>query len=499
MTQEKEGRRMRLSDLARTGGRSTVALPILNGFNMGTQTLAMTMPLETFREISVVANEARIRETGGSVSDIAQRPLDKSHAKDLALYILRGLLSSVKSRWILEGRHVPDELNDFLADLGVGTYQALQPFTANMKDCNPDELDVEYVENATVVHIHKSQLLRVVDGQHRRAGYEMLSTWLQRLMSDGSYPGVVRGGGLLAPEREDMRLTKEEAEIWSAVVTEARVHLTVDVTVHLGLDAAQERQLFHDLNNLGKKPPAALSITYDQANPISVFTREVLEDEKRLGGLKVIDSGTKKSGRDREEDSIYRDDLTSICAILFAGATNPAGIMPAVVNKNYDYGRKFFEAITSQPFFAGTGWHTKSLLAQPSMLKGLAQLVYTFHGSREENLVKRDALLDALQNRCIDFSITNQLWHAYFLSPEERESKFPGLEEYITPEGTRKLFATWDEARGLFQFTTNTRDVMRYIGDLIRWDLRDLNLGVRPGLISLKHKLAEAVEAQIAA
>ncbi len=495
---EVEGRRMRLSELARTGGRGTIAVPMINGFNMGNSTLNITMPLETFRQLSVVANEARIREVGGSLSDVAQRPLDKNHAKDLALYILRGLLASVKNRWIAEESHIPDELNDFLADLGVGPYQALQPFTANLKDCSPADLDVEQLQHAIVLHLHQAQRFRVIDGQHRRQASEIVSVWLQRLMTDGSYP-TIRAGGLIVPEREDMHLTREEAEIWSAVATEASVHLTVDVTVHLGLNATQERQLFHDLNNLGKKPPAALSVTFDQANPISVFTREVLEVENRLGGLNVVDSGTKKSGRDREEKSIYRDDLTSICSILFAGATNPAGIMPSEVNKNYDLGRKFFEVITTQPHFVEPGWQAKTLLAQPTMLKGLAQLVYTFHGSREANLSKRDDLLEALQARQVDFSPANKLWHAYSMSSQEREEGFPGLEDYITPDGLRKGFVrSWHEPTSSFQFATNTRDVMRYIGDLVRWQLRDLNLGIRPGLISLKKDRAEKVEVRAA-
>lgn len=488
---------MRLADLARTGGRSTIALPILNGYNMGSQTLNITMTMETFREISVVANEARIRETAGNINDVAQRPLDKAHARDLALYILRGLLASVRNRWQSADQHIPDELTDFLADLGVGPYQALQPFTANMAGCNPEELDVETRDGQTLLHIHQAQLLRIVDGQHRRHAYEMVSTWLQRLMTDGSYPSY-RANGLIVPDREDMRLTSEEAEIWSAVANEARVHFTVDVTVHLNLSPTEERQLFHDLNNLGKKPPAALSIAYDQANPISVFTRDVLEKEHRLGNLRITDSGSKRSGRERDEDAIYRDDLTSVCALLFAGATNAAGIMPAQVNRPeyYDYGRRFFEVLTSQPHFGQSGWHDKTLLSHPTMLKGLAQLVHTFHGSREVDHSKRDALLDALAARRIDFSPSNKLWHAYLMKSEERSSDFPGLEDYITPDSVRKTFV---RSQDPFTFATNTRDVMRYIGDLIRWELRDINLGIRPGLVSLKEKLANSAPAASAA
>jgi hypothetical protein len=50
------------------------------------------------------------------------------------------------------------------------------------------------------------------------------------------------------PDREDL-----ENEIWTLVHQEAVQRCSVDVTVHLGLDIKQERQLFHDLNNFVKK------------------------------------------------------------------------------------------------------------------------------------------------------------------------------------------------------------------------------------------------------
>src|SRR6202035_5224575 len=85
---ETEGGRIKLGDLKRVGGRSGVSALALRGFNLNNSTLSVTMPMETFREISVVANEARIVEAGGDRSLIAQRPLDQKHAKALALYML---------------------------------------------------------------------------------------------------------------------------------------------------------------------------------------------------------------------------------------------------------------------------------------------------------------------------------------------------------------------------------------------------------------------------
>ena len=47
-------------------------------------------------------------------------------------------------------------------------------------------------------------------------------------------------------------LTASELAIWQQIFELARTHCTILLDVHLGLSPEQERQLFHDLNNLGK-------------------------------------------------------------------------------------------------------------------------------------------------------------------------------------------------------------------------------------------------------
>ena len=81
------------------------------------------------------------------------------------------------------------------------------------------------------------------------------------------------------------------------------LYFTVDVTVHLGLKPEQEKQLFHDLNNLGKKPDAALAQAFDQANPISLFIRRNIEAENLLEGrIKIADAGSKKGPKKAGDD-----------------------------------------------------------------------------------------------------------------------------------------------------------------------------------------------------
>src|ERR1700722_8734887 len=199
------GRRMKLGDLKRTGGRTTINAPVLAGFNLNNRTLSATMRMDTFREISEVANELRIVETGGESSLVAQRPLDMKHAKSLALYMLRGMVAGVKRDWADQGRHIPDELEDILQELGEGPYQGLQPFTGNIRQCEPEgvDLDIEERQGQLILHLRLGQMIYVIDGQHRRMAHELLSNWLRDTLQGGKYSKR----GLYVPERDDLGLS----------------------------------------------------------------------------------------------------------------------------------------------------------------------------------------------------------------------------------------------------------------------------------------------------
>jgi hypothetical protein len=483
------GRRIKLGDLKRTGGRTSVSATVLAGFNLNSRTLTVTMPMETFREVSDVANEVRIVEMGGDRSQIAQRPLDIKHAKNLALYMARGMTAGVKRVWQEQGRAIPDDLDDILSDLGEGPYQGLQPLTGNIRQCEPEGVDLDIEERPggqLILFLRLGQLIYVIDGQHRRVAYDLLVSWLREILQAGKYGKR----GLYVPERGDLGLTAEETAIWSAVVELARSHFTIDVTLHLGLKPDQERQLFHDLNNLGKKPDAALAQAFDLANPVSVYVRQHIEEKKLLGDIRISDAGSKKGSKnsDATPPSIYRDDLAVANALLFAGATNQATVTTQLVNPHVDYADRFWRIVASQPHF-GTQDPLITLLAEPVMIKGLATLAHNFHGSREKSPTLRDQLLTDLAAEKINFSPADPLWALYLKSDSERDAFDPTLNDYLTPDAGRKTYAVIRDGR--YDFAANTRDIARYLGDLIRWKLK---LPRRPGLAVLKAKLtAQAV------
>ena len=245
--------------------------------------------------------------------------------------------------------------------------------------------------------------------------------------------------------------------------------------------------MFHDLNNLGKKPDAALAQAFDQSNPVSIFIRKEIEGNNLLGNIKVSDTGSKKGRKSEEENAavIYRDDLVSANAALFAGATNQAGIMTSAVMPHIGYGRSFWEAIALQDHFGEIGWSAKTLLSEPVMIKALANLAYNFHGSREVDHSLRDRFITALRNKELNFSREDPLWAIYRKSRAERAAIDPRLEDYLTPDAGMKSYAVW-QGDQLDAFASNTRDIARYLGDLMRWKL---GLPPRPGVATLKAKL----------
>jgi hypothetical protein len=491
-TQIPTGQPFRMGDLKRTGDRLAISLPVLMGYNLGNRTINVTLSLEKFRELSEVANEARIVEMSGDKGLIAQRPLDEKHARSIALYILRGLLYSLKERWESDDREIPEELHELLLELGAGPYQGLQPITGNIRECEPggDDLEVERTESGRLIlNLRQGQLIWVIDGQHRRFGYGLLVEWLREITSRGTY---VKKSAIFYPEeREDLSFSTAEANIWAGALEEAKARCTVDVTVHLGLDASQERQLFHDLNNLGKKPDAAIAQAFDQANPVSIFVRKEIEGESLLGGtIKIADAGSKKgqkrAGPEFVDQTIYRDDLAVCNALLFAGAWNQAGIAASKVNPHYDYARRFWLAVAKQPNFGAPGWYRTTLLAQPVMLKALAQLTFTYHGSRETDPVLLEKVMSALESGEIDFSQANDLWAAYFVPPDEYAERYPGIQRYLTPVVAMQPYGLRDAETGVLRFGSSSRDIARYIGDLIRWKL---GLPPRPALAVLVARL----------
>ncbi len=251
-----------LDEVLDIGDTSEKPMKVFIGHNLGSRTFLMQMPMHEFYSMSEVANDP-----GRDGDTIAQRKLDPAHAQKLALYILKGLVSAAIERRQIAGKPVPEALKSIMERLGRQPYMALQPLVVNIRDCNPRGADIRgdrmldrRTEETAAFRVFLSQrhVLWVVDGQHRRKGMQLVFDFLDGIRTTRAYPKK----GNLAGFRDGEPASADELAVWEECFEVARSYCTLLLEVHLGLNADEERQLFHDLNRLGKKVDTNLALQF---------------------------------------------------------------------------------------------------------------------------------------------------------------------------------------------------------------------------------------------
>lgn len=436
------------------------------GHNLGERVFLLQIPMKEFFSISEVANE-QYREG----IEVSQRKLDPVHAQKLAVYILKGLVSSaIKYREVTKKPAIP-ALKNIQEELGRQPYLSLQPIVTNIRDIGyrGGYLRAERViakdREETVcfrIYLAQNNILWVIDGQHRREGMRLVFEFLENLIRQQAYP---KKKGLYAPLDNHFELTPEEVQAWQAVSESARTFATVTVEVHLGLNIDEERQLFHDLNNLGKKVDRNLALKFDSSNPINSFIKEHLIEEL---GIKVSEVEQKDWSKD--DGTLLLKDMSAINAILLLNKTNISTATPDVKEK-FPIAKQFWESVKSIDGFGEEQGKEKTVAMQPVVLKALSKLVYDFKFNRkttENSDVYYHTLLEGIST--LDFSHSNEIWQYYLMSPERRAELFPGADKYLPDEesGNRDIGSL---NAGLFRFGSKHNDIYPIIGDMIRYKL----------------------------
>ena len=332
--------------------------------------------------------------------------------------------------------------------------------------------------------------LWIIDGQHRRFAMHLVFEFLKAATLHNRY---ARKTSLYVPGDDPKRdPTPEEVQVWAYAFEIARSDCSTVVETHLGLDFEQERQLFHDLNNLGKTVESGLVYEFDNSNPVNRFIKERLLGNDILKA-NVVDTDNPHDWH-KDEGVISRKDLISINALLFINKTTINGASPADINMKEDYGCRFWGAIGQIPHWGEPGAKRHTVAAQPVVLKALAKLAYDFGYGRDENAQHLDRLLSAVERDLIDFSHTNPMWRYFELSPEERDLLCPGLKDAITPveAGFNLDLGNFDSANKVMRFGAKHNDIQRHLADMVRWKL---GLPKRKALVKLQNELLAAKEA----
>jgi hypothetical protein len=439
---------------------------VLVSRNLGNMTITMALPMYQFYGMSAVANDVGLAEhNSDDQSEVAQRKLDPAHAKKLAMYLLRALLENARLSLAASNKAVPAALVRIQEHLNRQPYFATQPIVANLRNAEPGGkgLPVESIAPGFArVFLSDADVLWVIDGQHRRFAMEFLFDFLESVLKTRKYP---KRSGLYSPE-SDSEISPEDLSVWNEVFRTARQGCNVIVDVHLGLSPEQERQIFHDLNNLSKPVAASLAYQFDSSNPVNIFIKEQLIAD---GILRCGISERDVANWHDDDGSISYKDLVAINARLLLNKTTISSASPADTKPRLETARKFWEAVSAIPSWGAPGAKVKTVAAQPVVLKGIAKVVYDFAFGRDQDEKALREFLSALP--MVDLTHGNPCWRYYQMSDQERGTSLPGLQGYLplAGEGANRDIGGWDSEQQVFRFGAKHNDIFPIVGDILRW------------------------------
>lgn len=465
-----------LTHAFRSADSSNRPFNVLTGINLGNNTFLLSIPMHQFFEMSAVANQEGLKEHGVD-GPVAQRKLDPAHAQKLAQYILKGLINTVVARHKAMGTEIPVALLGIQKKLGKQPYISLQPIVANLRPpfCSEGGSGLQWKElhpGVITVWLSDNNVLWVIDGQHRRYALDLVFEFLSDIKRKHDYPKRPA----LYPLEKGETMSPEELAIWMDVYEVARTGCRIMVEVHLGLDSDQERQLFHDLNNLGKKVGPGVAFVFDSSNAINLFIKDELIDGKLIEAEVV-----EKDIVDWHNDpgAIAWKDLTGVNALLFLNKTNISGAQPSQVEERKELAREFWEAINSIEHFGKPQARKKTVAAQPVVLKAFAKLVYDFAFGRDRNPQLLSQLISGIS--MLDLSHQNPMWRYYEMTATERDSSgLTGLAHYLPADqvdgnsgiGANRDIGRFDQIEQVMRFGAKHNDIYPLIGDMIRWRLK---------------------------
>ena len=445
--------------------------------NLSAQSWVATVPMEQFAQMADIANEARVGATGGPIS---QRPLDASHSFRLAKYLMRAMVSAALHAAERDSSTEPDVLASLQLmhrTLGAQPVFALQPFVVSVRQQDRGELSTQRTENFEVLTIANKSKLWVIDGQHRVHAIRAFRDFLYEVHVRNHYPSIKIGdtdGFCLYSDSSTPR-TEVEGQAWRRVEYQFN-QCDVALNIFTDLDISQEKQLFHDLNNLGKPVDGGLAFEFDESNPVNLWIKRTLIPHI-LGGPQKVASRDQKNW-DVDEGRYVRKDLAAVNAFLFLRKTSvktaePRHVTPEAVTVASD----FWKAITSVKGMGGPGAKKAVVLAQPVVQKALARLVNEFgihkskRASAASNAARQATLKTVLAGiGSIDWHHTNPLWRAWLM--DDPESKFRGLTPYLPKDRAKAKgeFATIDNNR--VRFGVKHNEIASALENLIRYQLK---------------------------
>jgi hypothetical protein len=392
-----------------------VQLRATRALNLGTPTLRVAaMDVGLFISQSVVGNDPNKGEM------IVQRKLDPKHANGLAQYILKSLLDHTKHVFVTEGREIPDEVEGISIALGTQEYYAMGGFIVTLRR-DVKDLEITPVTPGDprkakefILYLGANEILYVSDGQHRREALRIILEALLMILREGKY---TRSHGLFPSDYKTVDTSAEY--FWQRAHSLFLENWTVQLDIHCGLNERQERQLFHDTNNLQKQVPAGLAQSFDGGNPINQFTQELIQGLFAEKGLEVHDQ-LKVDWKTNAGYYMARHMLTGINARLFLNSNTAKGASPPHIESRRPDAMRFWGAVSNIPNFS---IRDESVVAQPALIKSIARVFHEICWAKNLALDRMTVNKFLTDLPTLDFSHSNQLWDITHLEGEEEFDK----------------------------------------------------------------------------
>ena len=437
--------------------------------NLGVPTLKVTMSIQEVLDYTRVANREQISQPGFEAEEIAQRSESQQHTKKLAKFVLKGAVYSLKKWLETNNQDVPQSLLGIHNELGAATLAAIQPIVGNIRELQPGGSDLKLKpgldDQRPVVYfsLNASQMIWIVDGQHRRKAFKEVIDFLERSSSEDKY----LKGGLYVPSDGNLSISTEERKLWSNLHVHLRSTAFVAAEIHLGLTAQEEKQLFYYLNAKTLVVGKNLQHEFDQSNMINSYVA-------KLEGS-FIEKFSSKESTTWEMGFPSRTELNGITGLLVGGALNAGDTLSPglIVSRLDEIGDRFFDAVKSVKGFGQPDSKNKTLIAQQVVMKGIARLLFDClyaKGQSNTGPEHADMIIEVIKSGKLTFNHSDDFWQALFMDPEERKQKFPGIENYVhVKQGSGFLAGAM--VNGQVRFGSNTNDIYRRIGDLLRYKL----------------------------
>lgn len=454
-----------LNELLERGDSSTLELHVFGANNLGNRTLITRIPFYDFFRISRIANERSV--DGGPIT---QRKLDTAHATALGRYILKSVLSDLKTEDMTMSTEQLDLLENLIKIVGEQPYAALQPIVTTIRTAGPngEGLQGEPLKSESnepiglKVWLTQKDVLHVIDGQHRRQAMQMVIDFLETIKLEHKYP--TKKNKLFPHGRDDRMVPTGELNLWLECEEILRSQFSVSVEIHLGLNIEQERQLFHDLNNLGKKVEKSLALEFDISNPVNQFIKSQLLET----GILRLTEGDNTDWHD-DDGSFTRKEIVGVNAHLILNKTNINNATPNIVDSRIETAIRFWHIVDQIEGFGEEHSKQVTIASQAVVLKALGKLTYDFAFGKNSNISNLEKLFEGIPT--IDFSHHNPMWRYYQLSDDERtQFGLTELANYLpdSETGNRDIGnydGTW------MRFGSKHNDIFPIIGDMIRWKL----------------------------